>query len=419
MSDPATGTTKQIIPGAGIGTKRIIDSQLGTGIAAVITCTLLAIILWPIWSMFWKGIFASLAAQGLATVDAATQAKLLQVMVEGSFFWMVINPWIWQTLIMGNYGKDKFGAKQPVAGIWYVLVAWVSGILVYFALIGFLGIWWKPFSLGLMLMPQTAAEVALAIEGWEAANFFALAVILAQIPFASLLHKWPFAGTSKQPIEGLSVLFFSSLVTFIVWMALIVPSFLHPVIDGHHITNPPFGSWPSFVAFCQAFVFFAIMPAEGAEGYPMKFFAKKQPYMAIAGFLIALAAGLTIPNLLRPIVEPLNLLPGAPVDAAIASLELSVIVFMLVWHHLFEDYPSAAMVPGTAARVCTRIAIWLVGGIICGVVWLKIFMFLPYGANNMGLGYPTMGFLAGQFAFLMAALMYNTFMDKWPWVQKN
>jgi len=399
--------------------KRTFNSQLGTGFAAVLTCFALAMILWPIWSMVWKGIFASLAAQGLAAVGPEEGGKLLQVMVEGSFFWMVINPWIWQTIIMGNYGKTKFGDKQPMAGIWYVLVAWLSGIVAYIVLIGFVGIWWKPFNLGLMLMPQTATDVALAIEGWEAANFFALAVIIAQIPFASLLHKWPFAGTSKQPTEGLSVLFYSTLITYVVWLALIVPSFLHPTIDGHHITAQPFDSWPTFVAFCQAFVFFAIMPAEGGEQYPMKLFTKKQPYMAIIGFLIALVAGLIIPPALRGIVEPMNLLPGAPVDAVIASLELSVIVFMLAWHHLFEDYPSAELVPNTAARVFTRIAIWIVGGVIYGVIWLKTFMLLPYGANNLGMGFPTMGFLAGQFALLMAVLMFNTFIDKWPWVRKE
>lgn len=407
MSEPATNT------------KRIINSQLGTGLAAILTCFVLACILWPIWSIVWKGIFASLAAQGLAAVDATVGGKLLQVMVEGSFFWMVINPWVWQTLIMGNYGKDKFGAKQPTAGLWYILVAWFFGIVAYVALIGFIGIWWKPFNLGLMLMPQTAVDVAMAIEGWEAANFLALGVIVAQIPFASLLHKWPFAGTSKPLTEGLGTLGFSTLVTYIFWLALIVPSFLHPTIEGHEITLQPFGSWPAFAAFCQAFVFFAILPAEGGELYPMKLFAKKQPYMAIVGFLIALAAGFIIPPILKSIVAPMNLIPGVPPDAIVASLELSVIVFMLIWHHLFEDYPSAQLVPSTAARVFTRIAIWVVGGSIYGVIWLKTFMLLPYGANNLGMGFPTMGFLAGQFALLMAVLMYNTFMDKWPWVRKE
>ncbi len=109
-----------------------------------------------------------------------------------------------------------------------------------------------------MLMPATASDAALSLEGWESSNFFALAVMLVQIPFVSLLHKWPFAGTSKQPTESLGVLAFSTLVTYIVWLALIVPSFLHFSIDGESVTSQSFGSWPAFVAFCQAFVIFSI-----------------------------------------------------------------------------------------------------------------------------------------------------------------
>ena len=401
--------------------KRTFKSSLGTGFAALLTCLVLSMIFWPIWSTVMKSIFTTFASQGLTAVEPKVAAKLLGAMVEGSFFWMVINTWIWQTLIMGNYGKTKFTEKQPWAGLWYVLVAWFFGIVAFIALIGFIGIWWRPFNLALMFMPQTAADVALAVEGWEASNFFALAVILAQIPFASLLHRWPFAGTSKQPTEGLGTLAFSTLVTYIVWLALIVPSFLHPVIGEHHITSQPFGSWPAFVAFCQAFVIFSIMPAEGAENYPMKLFAKKQPYMAIVGFLIALAAGFIIPPVIKNmIVIPLNLVPpGTPADVIVASLELSVIVFMLAWHHLFDDYPNAQLVPNTAVRVLTRIAIWVVGGAVYGVLWLKYFKLLPIGANNFGMGFTTMGILAGQFTFLMTLLIFNTFFDKWPLVRKQ
>ncbi|MEG3071928.1 MAG: hypothetical protein RQM92_14780 [Candidatus Syntrophopropionicum ammoniitolerans] len=103
-------------------------------------------------------------------------------------------PWIWQTLIMGNYGKTALTSKQPFAGIWYTIVAWLAGIVMFILIIGFLGIWWKPFSLGLLFLPKTAEEVYLAIEGWEVANFFALPVIMAQIPFVSLFQKWPFAA---------------------------------------------------------------------------------------------------------------------------------------------------------------------------------------------------------------------------------
>lgn len=398
---------------------RVCKNELGTGFAALGLCFVVSTILWPMWSLVAQAFFSALAYKGLAAAGPELAGKLVGAMVEGSFFWMVINTWIWLTIIMGNYGKTRFSEKQPLAGISYVLTALFLGIVAFLLMIGFIGIWWKPFNLAVMFTPVTAADAALALEGWEASNFFALAVILAQIPFVSLLHKWPFAGTSNQPTEGFGVLGFSTLVTYIVWLALIVPSFLHLSIDGEAVTAQPFGSWPAFVAFCQAFVFFAIMPAEGAEQYPMKLFAKKQPYMGLVGLVIALAAGLSLPPAIKSIVEPLNLVPGVPVYVVVASLELSVIVFMLAWHHLFDDYPSAQLVPKAAVRVLARAAIWLGGGIVYGVLWLKTYTFLPIGKNNLGMGFPTMGILAGQFAFVMTLLIFNTYFDKWPLVRKG
>ena len=404
---------------AEITTRQTFKSQLGTGFASLVTCVVLAMILWPIWSTVMKGIFTVFASQGLTAAGPKVAAQLIGAMVEGSFFWMVINTWIWQTLVMGNYGKTKFTDKQPWAGLWYILVAWFFGIVAFLVLISFLGIWWKPFSLAIMFMPKTAEEVSLAFEAWEAANFYALAVIFAQIPFISLLQKWPFAGTSKQPTESFGVLAFSTAATWIFWMAIIVPSFMHLSIGEHHITAQPFGSWPAFVAFAQAFIIFSIMPAEGGEQYPMKLFAKKQPLMGIIGFVIALAAGFIMPAIIKSIVAPLNLVPNTPPDVIVASLELSVIVFMLTWHHLFNDYPSSILSPNTAIRVLTRVAIWFIGGGVFGVVWLKTFIILPIGANNLGMGFPTMGILAGQFALLMTILFFNTFLDKWPLVRKQ
>jgi len=400
-------------------TIRVFRNQLGTGFAALVLCFTASLILWPLWSTVAQTFFSALASQGLAAAGPEIGDKLVGAMVEGSFFWMVINTWIWLSIIMGNYGKTRFTDKQPFAGLSYVLTAFILGIVAFLLLIGFIGIWWKPFNLAIMFTPSTASDAALSLEGWEASNFFALAVILAQIPFASLLHKWPFAGTSKQPTESHGAFAFSTLVTYIVWLALIVPSFLHLSIDGEAVTSQPFGSWPAFVAFCQAFVIFSIMPAEGAEQYPMKLFAKKQPYMGLVGFLIALAAGFILPPVIKSFVEPLNLVAGVPVYVVVASLELSVIVFMLAWHHLFDDYPSAKLVPNTAARVLVRAAIWLGGGLVYGVLWLKVFHLLPIGRNNLGMGFPTMGILAGQFAFLMTFLIFNTYFDKWPLVRKG
>jgi len=398
---------------------RLFKNQLGAGFAALILCFAASLILWPLWSSVAQVLFLGLAYQGLAAAGPELAGKLVGAMVEGSFFWMVINTWIWLTIIMGNYGKTRFTEKQPLAGLSYVLTSIFLGIAAFLLLIGFIGIWWRPFNLAIMFAPVTAADAALSLEGWEASNFFALAVILAQIPFVSLLHKWPFAGTSRQPTESFGVLAFSTLVTYIVWLALIVPSFLHLSIDGEAVTSQPFGSWPAFVAFCQAFVFFAIMPAEGAEQYPMKLFAKKQPCMGLVGFVIALAAGFALPPTIKSIVEPLNLVPGVPVYVVVASLELSAIVFMLAWHHLFDDYPGAQLVPNTAVRVLVRTAIWLGGGLVYGVLWLKTYTLLPIGKNNFGMGFPTMGILAGQFAFLMTLLIFNTYFDKWPLVRKE
>ena len=114
----------------------------------------------------------------------------------------------------------------------------------------------------------------------------------------------------------------------------------------------------------------------------------------------------------------MNLVTGPPLDVVVASLELSVIVFMLAWHHLFDDYPSATLIPNTGARVACRVTIWFVGGGIYGVLWLKTFQFIPFGANDLGMGVASLGILAGQFALLMMLLFLNTFFDKWPLVRK-
>lgn len=120
---------------------------------------------------------------------------------------------------------------------------------------------------------------------------------------------------------------------------------------------------------------------------------------------------------LRPILGSMNL--GIPVDLAIASVVLAMITVLLIWHHLFDDYPTAQMVSNQPARILTRIAIWVVLGFALGIVWIKTYKILPFGANNMGLGYPTMGILAGQFSLLMPVVYFNTFFDKWPLVRKE
>ncbi len=398
-------------------TKRQFESPLATGAAALVLSFIAAMLIWPAWSLTVKAIYQNMAAAGLAAADPKTAGNLIGSVARGTFFWTVINSWIWLTLVMGNHGKSAVATRQPWTGIRYTLIAFCAGAVGFLALISFLGIWWKPFSLAVMFTPGSAGEAHLALEAWEASNFYALAVIIAQIPLVSLFQKWPFAGKGEKPFESWATLALGTAVTFIAWMALIVPSWMKLAIGEEQIVTAPLGGWPAFTAFCQAYVIFAIMPVEGGELYPMKFFAKKQPFMGIAGFIIALAAGFLLPPAIKAVIVPLNLVPGLPADVAVASLELSVIVFMLAWHHLFDDYPNAQLVPGTTARILCRMAAWFGGGTLYGIVWLKSFKLIPYGANDLGMGVPPLGVLAGQFALLMTLLLLNTFFDKWPLVR--
>ncbi|MEG3071929.1 MAG: hypothetical protein RQM92_14785 [Candidatus Syntrophopropionicum ammoniitolerans] len=75
-----------------VATKKVFKGQLLTGVAAFILCFVLACIFWPLWSSFFKAIFSILTAQGLAAVEPAVRGKLIGVMVEGSFFWLIICP---------------------------------------------------------------------------------------------------------------------------------------------------------------------------------------------------------------------------------------------------------------------------------------------------------------------------------------
>ena len=398
--------------------KRQFQSLVVTGIVAASLAFVVALLYWPLWGGAAKAIITRLAGQGLQEVDGKTAAKYVGLFAEATFFWFIINPWIWQSLLFGGYGKNRLTERQPWAGIWYTVVGALGGAVVFLAIVGFLGIWWRPFNLATLLLPRTAEEVHLAIEGWETSNFYALTVIMAQIPFASLFQKWPFAGRIDAPWDGFGAMMTSTVAALLVWFATIVPSLMNLSLGAHPAVLKPFGSWPTFVAFCQAFIWCAIIPAEGGEQYPMRLFARRQPYMALAGFVISLVAAFLIPAALRPVVSGLNLLPGAPVDLVIASLLLSVIVATLMWHHIFDDYPTPKMVPSQAGRIMIRLGIWIVLGLALGVAWLKTFRMLPFGGNDLGLGVPVMGLLAGQFAFLMVFLYFNTFFDKWPLVRK-
>jgi AAT family amino acid transporter len=398
--------------------KRQFRSLVVTGIVAACLAFVATVLYWPFWASAAKTIITPLAAQGLQEVDGKTAAKYVGLFAEATFFWLIISPWIWQSLLFGGYGKNRITERQPWAGVWYTLVGALGGVVAFLVIVGFLGLWWRPFNFGTLLFPRTPEEVHLAIEGWETSNFYTLTVIMVQIPFASLLQKWPFAERIAPPWDGFGVMMTSTLAALLVWLGTVVPSLMSLTLGAHPAVVKPFGGWPTFVAFCQVFIWCAIIPAEGGEQYPMRFFARRQPYMAFAGFVISLAMAFLIPPALRPVVARLDLLPGAPPDLVIASLFLSVIVTTLMWHHLFDDFPTAKMVPNQAARILTRLGIWVVAGFSLGVGWLKMFKMLPFGGNDLGLGFPVMGLLAGQFAFLMVFLYFNTFFDKWPLVRK-
>lgn len=396
--------------------KRQFQGLLGTGVAATAICVLAALIFWPTWALISKSIINALAGAGIQAADPKTAAKYIANFAEGTFFFMVINAWVWQILIFGGYGKTYLSTRQPLVGIWYTFVGLIAGALFIFVFAGFLGIWWKPFSLSILLMPKTAEEVHLAIEGWELINFYTLPVLIVQIPFVSLLQKWPFAGNIKAPWDGYGVFMASTAVAILVWLATVFSSLVNLQLGGHDVAVKPFGAWPTYLAFCQAYIWTLLIPAEGGEGYPMKLFAKKQPYMGFVGFIIALAGGFAIPAILRPLLAPL--MPGVPLDVVVTSFEISIITFTLLWHHIFDDYPTAQMVPNQATRVLTRIAIWLVGGSIFGVFWLKYFKMIPFGANDLGMGYPAAGPIAGQFVLIMMLVIFNTHFEKWPLVKK-
>lgn len=400
--------------------RRVFPGPLSTGAAAVLLCFLITLIYWPIYGTITKTILSAVAGPVLSQVDPALAAKYTGVFTEGVFFWTCINAWVWQVLIFAGHGKYTRTKKQPAAGFRYAGFSLLIGIAAFVILVGLVGLWWKPFSFTVLFTPQNAEELSMAIEGWETSNFFCLAVLIGQIPFSSLFQRKPFAGRIPSPYDGMGVMGISLSAALIAWVAIFIPSFFKLQIGGEAIVSPPFGSWPDTLAFCQGFIFWFLIPAEGGEQYPMKIVAKKQPWMGLAGLVIALVCGgwLT-PLLLGKLVVALQLLPDLPTGTVVASLELSCVVFLLTWHHLFEDYPSKDKVRGDGKRVILRFVIWIAGGMIYGLVWLQVYPYLPYGGNNLGLGFPTMGILAGQFAFLMVVLYMNTVLDKFPLIRKE
>lgn len=394
--------------------KRRFKNPLVSGLASFMFLVIFASIAWPIWSIIFQKLIMMIAGKGLVGMDHHLVSHYVKDAVEGSFFWIAINSWIWFTLIFGNYGKYSKTTKQPQAGLRYLLLAFVCGLLGFVVFTGFLGTWWKPFSWAILFTPQTPEEVQLAIQGWGCTNFYALTVIITQIPFVSCMHKFPFAGKIKEPWVGFGTMAVGTVVALLVWFGLFVPSYLKFELNGVLMVEQPFGTYTAFVAWCQFFIFFFLFPAEGGENFPMKLCAKKQPYMGFVGVIIAYVGAFLLLAAFRVILLPLAESLGMDINSVVASFGLTLVITLLTWHHLFFDYPGEDLIASSGKRVLIRVALCLVLGSIMGVVWLKTYTLLPFGGNNFGMGYPMLGLLGGQFVYLTPMLINNTFFDKWP-----
>ena len=392
-----------------------IKHPLLSGIATVALLVAVASVFWVVWSLVWKMIILLIGGSAVANLSPDVQAHFLKESVEGTFFWMVISTWVWFTLSLGNYGKYKKTTKQPIAGLRYTAFALLTGFIGFAVFVSLLGMWWEPFSWQVLFRPVDDAQALLAIKGWAAINFFALAVILAQIPVTSLFGKYPFSKHAKEDwAVSFGTVFFGLFLALLVWIFFIVPSFFSLQIDGVAITSQPFGDWNTALAWCQLFIFFFLIPAEGGEGYPQKLITTKQPWSGFIGLAIALAGASVMLPILRNVLTPLAESAGIAPDLAVASFVLTIINVMLAWHHHFDDYPNQAIMPSALKRIAVQFGAVIIVGSVLGILWIKYLHIWPFGANDLGLGYPVLGILGGQFVYMMPMLFMNTFFDKWP-----
>lgn len=387
-----------------------------SGLATVAFLLVFASIAWITWSLVWKQIFLFIGGNAVSSLSSGVQGHFLKEAVEGTFFWMVIGTWVWFSLNMGNYGKYTKSMKQPIVGIRYTLLAFLAGLLGFVAFVSLMGLWWEPFNWQILFRPGSEQEGLLAIKGWAATNFFALTVILAQIPLVSLFGKYPFSKLSHEPrVIAIGTLSLGLFLAMLSWVVFILPSFMTFEIDGTAVTGTPFGDWSTALAWCQLFIFFFLLPAEGAEGYPQKFITTKQPWSGFVGLGIALVGAFTFLPLLRILLTPLANSLGLAPDMAVASVTLTIINVLLTWHHHFDDYPSKEVMPSTVGRIMIQLVIVLIIGSVLGILWLTTTLELsPFGANDLSLGHPMLGILGGQFVYMMPMLFMNTFFDKWP-----
>ncbi|MCB5032003.1 hypothetical protein LGV96_10335, partial [Streptococcus mutans] len=160
-----------------------------------------------------------IGGSSVARLSPEVQGHFLKESVEGTFFWMVISTWVWFTLSLGNFGKNKKSTNQPITGLRYTGMALVTGAVAFAIFVSLLGIWWEPFSWQVLFRPVDDTQALLAIKGWAAINFFTLAVILAQIPITSLFGRYPFSKYSKEDWSvGFGTLFLGLFVALLVWV---------------------------------------------------------------------------------------------------------------------------------------------------------------------------------------------------------
>ncbi len=395
--------------------KKRINHPLLSGLLSVVVIVLVASIGWILWSNIWKMIILAIGGSAVSSLSPEVQGHFLKESVEGTFFWIVISTWVWFTLNMGNYGKYAKTTKQPQVGLRYTGLAFLSGIVGFALFVTFLGLWWEPFSWQVLFRPVDEAQAHLAIKGWSAINFFALSVILAQIPLASLFGKYPFSKHSKEPWSvAFGTLSLGLFLALFNWITFIVPSFISLQTEGVVVTTQPFGTWPTALAWCQLFIFFFLIPAEGGEGYPQKLITSKQPYSGLIGLGIAAGLAFLLLPVLRSVLTPLAESVQIAPDLAVASFVLTIINVLLTWHHHFDDYSNKELVPSVAGRVLAQLGIVIVIGAILGVLWIKYVGLWPFGGNDLGLGHPMLGIMGGQFVYMMPMLFMNTFFDKWP-----
>ncbi|MFW8053815.1 hypothetical protein [Vagococcus fluvialis] len=394
--------------------KRIKHPVL-SGLATVALLVVVASVFWVVWSNIWKAVILLIGGSSVAGLSPEVLGHFLKESVEGTFFWMVISTWVWFTLSLGNYGKNKKTTKQPITGLIYTGKALLTGAVAFAIFVSVLGLWWEPFSWQVLFRPVDDAQALLAIKGWAAINFFTLAVILAQIPITSLFGRYPFSKYSKEDWSvGFGTLFLGLFIALLVWIFFILPSFFTLQVDGVAITKQPFGDWNTALAWCQLFIFFFLIPAEGGEGYPQKLITTKQPWSGLIGLAIALAGAFTMLPILRNLLTPLAESVGIPADLAVASFALTIINVMLAWHHHFDDYPNKDVMPSALKRILLQFAVVIVVGSVLGVLWIKYLHIWPFAANDLGLGHPMLGILGGQFVFMLPMVFMNTFFDKWP-----